>query len=87
MNAKELGNMPALPVPYPTGEWSPSEAVATIQKCRGLTKLEYFAGLAMQGLLSNLAAIRKEGFRDEEIEQFAVMRANGLLAELAKLQP
>lgn len=38
--------------------------------------------MAMQGLLSNLAAIRKEGFRDHEIEEFAVMRADALIAAL-----
>jgi hypothetical protein len=50
----------------------------------GLTKREVFAMAAMQGLLSNLAEIRREGFKDHEIEEFAVMRADALLAELAK---
>ena len=48
----------------------------------GLTKRELFAGMAMQGLLSNLAAIRAEGFQDHEIEEFAVMRADALIAKL-----
>jgi hypothetical protein len=43
-------------------------------------RLERAAIAAMQGLLSNLAAIRREGFRDEEIEEFALMRARALLA-------
>lgn len=50
----------------------------------GLTKREYLAGLAMQGLLANLASIRREGFRDSEIEVFAVMRADALLKELER---
>jgi hypothetical protein len=48
----------------------------------GLTKREYFAAMAMQGLLSNLTEI--EGFREHEIEEFAVMRADALIAELNK---
>lgn len=50
----------------------------------GLTKRELFAAMAMQGLLSNLAEIRKLRFKDREIEEFACMRADGLLQELAK---
>lgn len=50
----------------------------------GMTKRELFAAMAMQGLLANLAELRREGFRDEEIEVFAIERANGLLVELAK---
>lgn len=49
----------------------------------GLTKRELFAAMAMQGLLANLAAVRAEGFRDEEIEEFAIMRADALIAALA----
>ncbi len=48
----------------------------------GLTKRELFAAMAMQGLLSNLASIRREGFRDREIEEFAVIRADALIAAL-----
>jgi hypothetical protein len=50
----------------------------------GLTKRELFAAMAMQGLLSNLSAIRHLGFKDHEIEEFACMRADALLKELAK---
>lgn len=51
----------------------------------GLSKREYIAALAMQGLLSNLADIRKEGFKDHEIEEFAVMRADALLQRLEEV--
>ena len=50
----------------------------------GLTKRELLAAMAMQGLLANLADIRREGFRDREIEEFAVMKADALIAELEK---
>lgn len=50
----------------------------------GLTKREYFAGLAMQGLLSNWEALIRMGFRANEVEKFAIERADGLLKELAK---
>ncbi len=65
------GGMPAFP-------WVPTGEVGL----PGLSRREYFAALAMQGLLSNLAAIRQLGFRDSEIEEFAVMRADALLAKL-----
>lgn len=48
----------------------------------GLSKKELFAGMAMQGLLSNLSGLRKEGFKDSEIEEFAIIRANGLCKQL-----
>jgi hypothetical protein len=50
----------------------------------GLSKRELIAAMAMQGLLANLAAIRREGFRDRDITEFAVMNADALIAELAK---
>lgn len=53
----------------------------------GLSKRELFAAMAMQGLLSNLSTLRKdEDFADHDIEAFARMRADALLAELAKAQ-
>lgn len=48
----------------------------------GLSKKELFAAMAMQGLLSNLSGLRKEGFKDSEIEEFAIIRANGLCKKL-----
>jgi hypothetical protein len=53
----------------------------------GLTIREHFAAMAMQGLLSNLSDIRREGFNDKDIEAYAVMRADALIAELAKVRP
>lgn len=52
--------------------------------CGGLTKRELFAAMALQGLLANLAAVRNLGFKDEELERFARLRADRLLVELAK---
>lgn len=48
----------------------------------GLTKREYFAGLAMQGLLSNPSQIDFTNF--EWIAQHAVGYADELLLELSK---
>ena len=53
-------------------------------KYEGLTKRELFAALAMQGLLSNLQEIRKEGFKDSDIEDYAVIRADSLLRKLGE---
>ena len=69
----------------PAHPWTERNGDGTIyrQFC-GLTKRELLAAMAMQGLLSNLAALRKEGFRDKDIEEFSVIRANGLLTELER---
>lgn len=48
------------------------------------TLREHYAGLFAAALLSNLADIRRDGFRDAEIEEFAIMRADALLAELER---
>ena len=48
----------------------------------GLSKRELFAMAAMQGLLANLAGLRREGFRDSEIEEYALLRADALIAAL-----
>jgi hypothetical protein len=53
----------------------------------GLTRRELFAAMAMQGLLSNLAQLRKEDFRDRDIAAFAVWNADALIGELAKERP
>ena len=52
----------------------------------GLTKREYFAAMAMQGLLSHLPPTN-EVFRDAQLRAFAsrsVLAADALLAELEK---
>lgn len=69
---------------FPQLTWEcPQGATTAFHFTRGgLSKRELFAAMAMQGLLSNLAALRKEGFSDSDIEEFAVIRADGLLREL-----
>jgi hypothetical protein len=54
---------------------------------QGMTLRQHYAGLAMQGLMSNIVGIRAEGFKDSEISEFAVMQADALIAELSKPQP
>jgi hypothetical protein len=54
----------------------------------GLTKREYFAGLAMQGLLANQNGGMQKGggmtFSPIGISELAVLHADALLAELEK---
>lgn len=53
----------------------------------GLTKREYFAGLAMQALKDNYVAIYSHGYRVniwKDVAEDAVAYADALLAELAK---
>jgi hypothetical protein len=56
----------------------------------GLTKREYFAGLAMQGLLSNPELIKAGSFdfiskgTEKRISQIATNISDALLAELDK---
>lgn len=76
MSAKE----PAFPIHLAEGEtWNQLKYGSSC----GLTKREYFAGLAMQGLLANSA-------EDElqrgvgRIAHISVEHADALLAELAK---
>lgn len=48
----------------------------------GLTKREYFAAMAMQGLLS-----AARGWNAMDFSQCSVSYADALLAELSKVQP
>ena len=68
---------------HANGEDSAYPSPDNSQYC-GLTKREIFAGMAMQGLLSNWEALARMGFRAFEVEMFAVARADALLKELAK---
>ena len=57
----------------------------------GLTKREYFAGLAMQGILSSQTEMRSNGFSltKEEIKYIceeSVLLADGLLKQLETTQ-
>lgn len=72
--------MPAFPVPLPKGEFSPDECLAIIERSRGMTLRQHYAGLAMQGLL---ACPGIDGPYDE-IAAHAVNAADSLIAELAK---
>lgn len=50
----------------------------------GLTKREYFAGLALQGILANHQLLLNLDNVDGGAEAFAVRSADALLLELAK---
>lgn len=56
----------------------------------GLTKREYFAGMAMQGLLANPNGGMQKGggmtFSPVGISELAVLHADALLAELEKTE-
>lgn len=49
---------------------------------KGITKREYFAGLAMQGMLSSMKGYTNSGV--ENLASIAVQQADALLAELEK---
>lgn len=58
---------------------------------QGLTKREYFAGLAMQGIMAQFTQMRAEGkstldymSMDRDIAEECVLIADALLAELNK---
>jgi hypothetical protein len=53
----------------------------TLQYIPGLTKREYFAGLAMQGLL---AMTTNGDVTSKDVAALAVLDADALIAELAK---
>ena len=63
-------NMPAMPL----------HAESTLNSYMGLTKREYFAGLAMQGILSDSEYRKRAG----DIACAAVAIADVLLSELEK---
>ena len=51
----------------------------------GLTKREYFAGLAMQGILANDNVADGEGnLKASEVAKFTLLLADALLKELGK---
>ena len=67
-------DMPAMPTEQTTEHFSQ----ASTHYSTGLTKREYFAGLAMQGLVG------KSGFSPIHDARQAVEQADALLAELSK---
>ncbi len=83
MNAKELGDMPAFPLPVVLDSKG-QPMVHPHPYNKGMTVREKLAGMAMQGLLSNLHALFADQWTERDIEDFAVRRADALLALLAK---
>jgi hypothetical protein len=88
-------DMPAMPQSGDDIEqWNdPTNPGAGTYFATGLTKREHFAGLAMQGLLSNSGAVlqsnTQSGFAwcncdDEQMAQLAIDCADALLAKLDK---
>ena len=83
--AKRLGSQPANSEMYfgqngEASEFCPFE----VHTCSGLTKREYFAGLAMQGILANNAANRDYDGAEEQMARWAIYNADALLEELSK---
>ena len=76
-------NMPAMPTDDIDNQLSRSnESGGRFQESRGLTKLEHFAGLAMQGLMASYGQHDVTDY--DEIASDSVMAAKALLAELEK---
>ena len=67
---------PAYPLQLQEGE--SSELIGKLGNADGLTKREYFAAMAMQGLMN------KQGVNMEMIVKMAVAHADALLKELEK---
>jgi len=74
------GYYSAFPYSEPIPEWLKDVREPEFE--RGLSKLEHFSGLALQGLLSDLSGLRKNGFKDSDIAEFAVLMAVDLLKQL-----
>lgn len=79
-------DMPAMPMgPSGTrGQFSASDLEGWAQQCRpafGVTKREYFAGLAMQGALASDVNFNMDKY---DIADQAVQHADALLAALEK---
>lgn len=70
------GNQPAFPVVLPA---------FSHQEASGLTKREYFAAIAMQGMLANLVCYSVP-FDSKGVAALATEQANDLLAELERAQ-
>lgn len=72
--------MPAMPVTNAEGfSAHPASGAIDPGTCSGLTKREYFAGLAMQGLCASDVEWQK---KSSVIARNAVIQADALLAEL-----
>jgi len=80
----ENGNKPVTPLQFEG--YPSSDKVIEKDSCIGLTKREYFASMAMQGMLSNSGMIDGELTESgaEWIAKHSVMQADSLLRELEK---
>lgn len=78
----ENKNLPAYPQPIAECNGGLSETMDYNNQSVGLSKREYFAGLAMQGMMSNEYRGTMEQFAKR-----AAQAADALLAELSKTQP
>ena len=83
-------DMPAMPNDMDTQSYSMIGGDNTFKELfryrRGLTKLEHFAGLAMQGLLAKPEPEHRYGPHPPPLSVLAVSAALGLLEELEKQQ-
>lgn len=68
---------------FPTKAVTRTEEGVEIEDCIGLTKREYFAGLAMQGIIqTNPEKNRYNSFK--QLAEDSIQMADALLAELEK---
>lgn len=74
------GDLPANPTIY--ADLAPNGQREIYCDQAGLTKREYFAALAMQGLLASLTA--DDNFSPAELARSAVLNTDALLAELER---
>lgn len=72
-----MKNEPAYPIEESTKNWGLQS-----RQHLGLTKREYFAGLAMQGLLSNSSVIKDNNGKLDNYGKTAVELADALLEAL-----
>ena len=80
----ENKDMPAMPL---TGN-AYEDFEGTTEECRGLTKLERFAGLAMQGLIINFSGeLGTASMKNvKSINGVAIIMAADILDQIAKLE-
>ena len=74
--AEKLGNESAIPEVY-------TNAFDHISSTNGLSKREFFAAMAMQGIISN-ASIAKITDSYKDVAEWSIEHADALLEELCK---
>jgi len=81
-------DMPAMPQNFTRDSRGRLLVSMAHEGCGGLSKREYFAGLAMQGMVSNMECVQAgcpEGKRlGDYISEQSLLMADALLAELEK---